>query len=127
MAREAGGIVLLKTYEEYYNGYEAEGKHHPGYKDLIEDLQTNYPLGQAILGEEAQKDFIRLYGSILRMRNILSAFDEFAGNEILPERNFQDYQSVYIDLYQEIKPRLEVDKENINDDIVFEIELLKQI
>ncbi len=125
--REAGGIVLLKTYEEYYNGYEAEGKHHPGYKDLIEDLQTNYPLGQAILGEEAQKDFIRLYGSILRMRNILSAFDEFAGNEILPERNFQDYQSVYIDLYQEIKPRLEVDKVNINDDIVFEIELIKQI
>ena len=125
--KEAGGIVLLKTYEEYYNGYEDGGKHQKGYCELIETLQKEFPLGQPITGEEAQKDFIRLYGAILRMRNILNAFDEFAGNEILPPRALQDYQSVYIDLYQEIKPRLEVEKENVNSDIVFELELIKQI
>jgi len=125
--KEAGGIVLLKTYEEYYNGYEADDKHHPGYTELIETLQTAFPVGLPILGEEAQKEFIRLYGAILRMKNILSAFDEFAGNEILPERDFQDYQSQYIDLYQEIRGTQAVDKEYINDDIVFEIELIKQI
>lgn len=125
--KEAGGIVLLRTYEEYYNGYEADDKHHPGYTELIETLQMAFPVGQPIMGEEAQKEFIRLYGAILRMKNILSAFDEFAGNEILPERDFQDYQSQYIDLYQEIRGSQAVDKEYINDDIVFEIELIKQI
>ena len=63
----------------------------------------------------------------MRLRNILTAFDEFAGNGILPERDLQDYQSVYIDLYQDFKKKVVSDKENINDDIVFEMELIRQI
>jgi type I restriction enzyme R subunit len=125
--REAGGIVLLKTYEDYYNGYEENGKVHMGYRDLIEMLVTTYPLGVAIIGEIAKKDFIRLFGAILRLKNILTSFDEFAGNEILSQRDFQDYQSLYLDLYQEFRPRGDADKENINDDIIFEMELIKQI
>ena len=125
--KDAGGIVLLKTYGEYYNGYDEHGEHKPGYADLIAELTEKYPLGQAIIGEEAQKGFIRLYGAILRLRNILSAFDDFAGNEILLERDFQDYQSVYIDLYQDFKKGTDGDKESINDDIVFEMELIRQI
>lgn len=125
--REAGGIVLLKTYDEYYNGYEEGSKHTPGYVELIAELKTLYPLGQPLLGEAAEKDFIRLFGAILRLKNILTAFDDFAGNEILYERNFQDYQSIYIDLYKEITGGKAADKANINDDIVFEIELIKQV
>jgi type I restriction enzyme R subunit len=125
--KDAGGIVLLKTYEEYYKGYDEKGEHKPGYAELIATLTTQYPLGQPILGEEAEKDFIRLYGAILRLRNILTSFDDFEGNEILSERDFQDYQSIYIDLYQKFRPKDDRDKETINDDIVFEIELVKQI
>jgi len=126
--REAGGIVLLKTYNDYYNGYEDEkGKWHKGYSELIEILVTVYPLGTAIIGETVQKDFIRLFGAILKLRNILTAFDDFAGNEILSARDFQDYQSLYIDLYQSFTKGKDADKENINDDIEFEIELIKQI
>jgi type I restriction enzyme R subunit len=125
--REAGGIVLLKTYEDYYNGYEENGKPHKGYRELIDMLVTTYPIGVAIIGELAKKDFIRLFGAILRLKNILTSFDEFAGNEILSQRDFQDYQSLYLDLYQEFRRGGDADKENINDDIVFEIELIKQI
>lgn len=125
--KDAGGIVLLKTYEEYYNGYDDKGEYKPGYAELITTLTTQYPLGQPIIGEEAEKDFIRLYGAILRLRNILTSFDDFEGNEILSERDFQDYQSIYIDLYQEYRKGTDGDKETINDDIVFEIELVKQI
>ena len=125
--REAGGIVLLKSYEDYYNGYDEGGEHKPGYEELVATLVTSFPLGQPIIGEEAQKRFIGLYGAILRLKNILSAFDGFAGNEILPDRDFQDYQSIYIDLYQDFSKDKAADKENINDDIVFEMELIKQI
>ena len=125
--KDAGGIVLLKTYNEYYNGYDEKGQHKPGYEELIDSLTEQFPLGQSIIGEETQKEFIRLYGAILRLRNILTSFDDFEGNEILSERDFQDYQSIYIDLYQEYRKGTDSDKETINDDIEFEIELIRQI
>lgn len=125
--REAGSIVLLKTYNDYYNGYDEDGKHNLGYTELIEEITERFPLGEAIIGEESQKDFIRLYGAILRLKNILSAFDDFEGNEILPNRDFQDYQGIYIDLYNDFAKHKKADKENINDDIIFEVELIRQI
>ena len=125
--KEAGGIVLLKTYEEYYNGYEDDkGREKEGYSQLIKELQSKFPIGEQIIGEQNKKEFIMLFGNILKLKNILSAFDKFAGNEILSEREYQDYQSIYIDLYQERKPK-DTDKESINDDIIFEIELIKQV
>ena len=39
------------------------------------------------------------------MKNILSTFDNFEGMEILSDRDFQDYQSEYIDLYQKYKSK----------------------
>jgi len=124
---KAGGIVLLMTFEEYYNGYYDNGEYKPGYKEMIAMLTIEYPLGHPILGEKAEKEFIRLYGAILRLRNILTSFDDFEGKEILSDRDFQDYQSIYIDLYHEYRKGADGDKETINDDIEFEIELVKQI
>ena len=128
--KEAGGIVLMRGYKDYYYGYEDDtGKFHPGYVNMIEDLTIKYPLtDERITGEKNQKEFIALFGAILRMRNILSSFDDFVGNEILTERDFQDYLGRYQDLYDEWKSRKPGgDKEDITDDIVFEIELIKQI
>lgn len=115
--KDAKGIVLLKPYAEYYKEYQKR----------IEELIEKFPLGQAIVGEAAQKAFIKLFGSILRLKNILTAFDDFAGNEILSQRDFQDYQSLYLNLYAEFRSASEAEKESINDDVVFEIELIKQV
>ncbi len=125
--KDANGIVMLKSYEDYYAGYDENDRHIDGYTDLIDRLLSDYPLSQPIIGEEAQKEFIKLFGAILRLKNILSSFDKFEGQEILPPRVFQDYQSIYIDLWNEMVPKDKGDKENINDDIVFEIELIKQV
>lgn len=129
--KDAGGIVLLKKYEDYYNGFDeekpnGESRHHEGYRELIDSLLTRFPLGQQIVGEEDEKSFIVLFGSILRMRNILTAFDDFKGNEILTPREFQDYQSIYLDLYEKHREP-KADKEDINADIVFEMELMRQV
>lgn len=125
--KEASGIVLLKAYEDYYNGYKDGDKEVRGYKSLIEELLEKFPIGKRIVGEQNQKDFIKLYGAVLRVRNILTTFDEFAGNEILTERDIQDYHSMYIDLYNEFRKGTEGEKENVNDDVVFEMELIKQV
>lgn len=115
--KDAKGIVLLKPYAEYYAEYQGK----------IAELEARFPLGQPIVGEAAQKAFIKLFGAILRLKNILTAFDDFNGNEILELRDFQDYQSIYLNLYAEFRSASEAEKESINDDVVFEIELIKQV
>lgn len=125
--KDAGSIVLLKNFDSYYYGFDEDGQHHPGYTELIAELGQKFPLGQAIIGEQNQKDFIRLFGAILRLKNILTAFDNFSGREILTNRDYQDYQSLYLDLYQDLSGGNKADKERINEDIVFEIELIRQV
>ena len=124
--KNASGIVLMKSYNDYYYGYDDEnGKHQKGYEERIAELIQKYPLGADILGKNAKKDFIVSFGNILRLRNILSTFDDFAGNEILSPIDMQDYTGIYNDLYVEFRPNAQA--ENIDDDIVFEMELVKQI
>lgn len=128
--KNAGGIVLMKGFKDYYYGYEGvDGKLYTGYVDMIEELISKFPLSEPrIIGEQNQKDFIALFGAILRMRNILSAFDEFSGQEIITERDFQDYLGRYQDLRDEWnEKRKKGESTDIIDDIVFEVELIKHI
>ena len=128
--KNAGGIVLLNSFNDYYYGYESvDGKQMPGYADMMEELKEKFPLSEPqIIGEQNQKDFISLFGAILRMRNLLSSFDEFISKELITERDLQDYLGRYQDLRDEWKRRREQgESTDIIDDIVFEIELIKQI
>ena len=128
--REAGGVVLLRGYKDYFNGYtDDKGEYHKGYADLVGELQEDFPLTEErITGEERQKQFIRLFGALLRMRNLLTCYDDFKEDDILSERDLQDYCGRYQDLRDEWKARAaRGEKEDISDDIVFEIELIKQI
>lgn len=112
--KEAGGVVLLRPYAEYYEQYMA----------VVEELLALFAPGELPLGEVNQKQFIILYNNVLRLKNILTSFDDFTGNEILSPADFQDFQSTYLEVYN---GRPAVDKESILDDLIFEIELIKQV
>lgn len=125
--KDAKSIVLLKSYDDYYYGCTDEkGREQKGYEERIAELLQRYPLGEQIIGEKNKKDFLVLFGNILRLRNILSSFDRFVGNEILSPIDFQDYTGTYHDVYNEMKPK-QGDKDSILDDVVFEMELVKQV
>nr|WP_279625577.1 hypothetical protein [Rodentibacter rarus] len=117
----------MKSFQDYYEGYEEKGKKQRGYTDIVAELLEKFPIGERVESEKAKKEFIKLYGTFLKLQNILSVFDQFKGLEILTERDVQDYHSLYIDLYEEFRQTKENDAENINDDIVFEMELIKQV
>jgi type I restriction enzyme R subunit len=110
-------VVLLKPYREYYDEYASK----------VDELLREFPLGAPIIGEQAQKKFIALFGEILRLENILVSFDEFVSEALLTDRQGQDYRSIYLDLYAEFRKEKDADKEQIVDDVVFEIELVKQV
>lgn len=123
---QAQGIVLLKIFTEYYEGYEEDGRHIAGYAEKIAELESRFPLGQAIEGEQAKKDFVVLFSSILRLQNILRAFDDYKGKAILTPLAMQNYTSIYHDIHDELKsPKGE--KVSILDDVVFELELVRQV
>lgn len=74
--KDAGGVVLLKPYAEYLGEY----------RERLERLREQFPLeaipgGAAVIGEGRQKEFIRLFGAILRLRNVLTAFDDFVEDD----------------------------------------------
>ena len=129
----ASGMVFLKTYEEYYSeGYQDDrGNWHEPYTELIRRLLELFPVeGMAnIIDEEQKKAFIKLMGEILRVRNILAAFDDFTEEAmIVDEMRYQDYLGWYNNYYDEFRPaKHNGEQENISDDIVFEMELVKQV
>lgn len=125
--KDARSVSLLRSFADYLEGYTDErGRRVPGYRDAVGELERTCPAGARPLGEKAEKEFIALFGNILRLRNILTCFDGFASADPLTERQMQDYQSIYLDLRDKYRPKRH-DKADISDDVVFEIELVKQV
>ena len=126
--KDAASIVLLKDFKSYYEGYDAEnGKHCYGYKELVEQLQELFPDGYTPLGEEEERRFITLFGSLLKSINVLQSFDQFEGQQLLSDGQMQDYQSNYLDLKDKWRKKDKSGKEVVNDDIIFETELIRQV
>ena len=132
--KDASSIVLLKDFNSYYNGYDTpNGKHCYGYAELVQQLENEFPAclpaGRTwtAMGEQEEKHFIGLFGSLLKSINVLQAFDQFEGKELLTDGQMQDYQSHYLDLRDKWRKRTYVDKEVINDDLIFETELIRQV
>jgi type I restriction enzyme R subunit len=115
--KDAGGIVLLKPYREYYDQYSAE----------VAKLTERFAGAALPQTEEDERDFVNLYSSVLRLRNILTSFDEFDASRLLSQAQEQDYQSTYMLLHDKLKKVVSGDKESIIKDLVFEIELVKQV
>ena len=115
--KDAAGVVLLRPYREYLDEYSK----------ILADLSLEFVPGQLVVGEQDQKRFAELWGAILRLRNILVAFDEFSTDDSLTPFAIQNYQSTYLEIYATLKRENDADKESILDDVEFEIELVKQI
>ncbi|MDK7144026.1 MAG: type I restriction endonuclease subunit R [Actinomyces sp.] len=117
--KDASGIVMLRPYQEYLDEYQAK----------LDELRGVYadPTNPIPASETAQKKFINIFGAVLRLQNILSSFDDFEGDNQFSERELQDYKSRYMDLYDQWKPRTDNDREDIRQDVLFEIELVKQV
>ena len=125
-------IILEKSYEEYIHGFtdEETGKTIKGYIDICNEIIAKFPEPTEIELETDKKEFVELFGEVLKAENILRNFDEFENFEkIISNRQMQDMKSVYVDIRENIlnSKRNEVtDGENIDfSDVEFQIDLLK--
>lgn len=125
-------IILEKSYEEYMEGFtdEETGKVTRGYKDICNEIVEKFPDPTEIFLEVDKKEFVQLFGELLKSENILKNFDEFENfDKIISDRLMQDMKSVYVDIRENIvNSRRSGDSEEQQvdfSDVEFQIDLLK--
>ena len=124
-ADNAAQAAILASFKDFYREYERK----------VEDLKEFYPAGELLVSEKAQVGFVKLYGEILKLENILTSFDEFEDKKLITERESQDYKSMYLDLHDDFKSKRDAERvvddtgvdEPGDDQLVFEIDLVKQV
>ena len=131
----ASEVILIHTFEEYYNkGYkDNNGRQKPSYIEIVEKLKSINP--DKIITPKQEKEFIQTFGEMLKAKNILQQFEEFEDTErenpSISEREIQNLQSKYMDLWGKYKTiaknnEKQQQKEYLDlHDVTFEVELLK--
>ena len=135
----------MLSFDKYYYGYDDEkGRHQPGYKEVAEQLLRDFPITSrnAIRKDDELKHFVRLYSQLLKRRNLLRSFDEFDLNSgyVLDENGeptkerilingaeLQGYNGWYLELRDKFKADQKADASIVNDDVEFEVELVKSV
>lgn len=127
------GILLCRTYDEYYNGYQDDDSHwNDGYAKLVNVLLDKFEyrhMTQDVVGEDEKAAFVKLFGQILVSRNLLNTFDEFQGNEIMDDRTFTNYKGWYLKLHDEIGASRRTGSgggDGVLDGLEFRVELINE-
>ncbi|MBF1036087.1 MAG: type I restriction endonuclease subunit R [Parvimonas sp.] len=125
-------VILEKSYDEYINGFKDNetGKTFKGYIEICEELIAKFPDPTEIELEADKKEFVQLFGELLKAENILRNFDEFQNFEkIISERQMQDMKSVYVDIRESFlneRRSREAEEQQVDfSDVEFQIDLLK--
>jgi len=115
---DSRGLVIAPPFQETFAHYE----------ELVTEIRAKFPYMRVggIAGEEAQA-FVKLFWKILKVNNFLRGYTEFIGKDPLQEWEKQSYKGKYLTLAEEYKENnSKEEKEKINNDLVFEVELIKQ-
>lgn len=109
-------VVFKKPYEQQKKEFEQK----------LSDVRKKVPIVKSVdelKGEEEKAEFVKSFRDLLRVKSSLETFAEFNFKELgISEQEFYDYQSKYLDIYEERKDK-ETDVESILDEIDFELEL----
>lgn len=109
-------VVFKKPYEEQKAEFELKFAQLKGQVPTV-------PSVDQLTGEEERATFVKTFRDLLRIKSSLETFAEFSFEDVgISEQEFYDYQSKYLDIYEERKNG-DPEKESILDQIDFELEL----
>lgn len=111
--------ILIESYQTYVDRFNA----------VVVALRALVPTVDAVDGlvdEEQQLTFVRLFRELARLRNVLLVFEEFDWSHLdLPNQDFEDFKSKYLDIYEASRKTREEGVASIVNDVDFEIELVR--
>lgn len=109
-------IVFKPPFEEQKEEFNQKAEELLSFvptPDSVNDLNS----------EQTKVQFVKSFRDLLRIKSSLETFTEFSFQDLkITEQEFYDFQSKYLDIYEEIK-KPTVMKESILEDLDFEIEL----
>lgn len=122
-------IILEKSFKEYMDGYyDLNGNFKEGYIGICSKILVNFEDPTKIQTEEQKAQFVKIFGKLLTITNILKNFDEFENaDKIISERQLQDYKSTYLKIKDELPKEPNNNEENniSYSDVEFYIDYLK--
>lgn len=136
--------AIERPFNDYIYGYidQVTKERVKGYLEVCDEIATKFPNPTEIFSEREQKEFVVLFGELLKLENLLRNYDEFITfDKPIDEREMQDLRSVYLNIRDKVisKPRKgpegdrdgdpgsgkEDDDPYMFDDVEFYIELFK--
>lgn len=101
-----------------------------GYTAVCQEILERFPNPQEIETEHEKKEFVKLFGELLKLDNVLRNYDEFQEIEKpISEGYLQDLKSAYVEIRDEFLNLKNYEKSKDLEldlsDVEFEIELLK--
>jgi len=116
--KEAQKVVLVPSYEEIQQDYEAAVqkllKITPDYKS-VDDLIT----------EDQQLEFIKAFREVMRYNAQLQTFIEYDQDQTaLDKQHFANFASKYADLCRDVRKTTKKEKVSVLDDVDFQLDLL---
>jgi len=109
--KEAIDVIVMKPYEEYVKKFN----------DAVKQLLAIAPTVDSVndlVSEVEELEFAQTFRTLMRIKNILSAFTEFSFDDVyMEEQTFDDFKSKYLDLHDKVKHQKE--KVSILNDIDF--------
>jgi type I restriction enzyme R subunit len=116
--KNAKETVLLEPYEDYVKQFNAATE------ELLAIVPTVASV-DALPDENAELAFVTRFRELLRIKNILTTFADFKAEDLsLPEQEFEDYKSKYLDVHDKVKKQSDPEKASVLEDVDFELSLI---
>jgi type I restriction enzyme R subunit len=116
--KNARETVLIEPYEDYVKQFN----------DATEALLAITPTVASVdtlPDENAELEFVMKFRELLRIKNILTTFADYSEEDLsLPEQDFEDYKSKYLDVHDKVKKQTDPDKASVLEDVDFELSLI---
>lgn len=111
-------VVFKKPYEQQKQEFEEKLSELKDKVPTVDDVD-------AIQSEEEKAEFVKTFRDLMRIKSSLETFAEFDFAELgITEQEFYDYQSKYLDVYEDRKNKDNKELESVLDQIDFELELV---
>ena len=116
--KEAQKVVLVPSYEEIQQDYEA------AVQKLLK-ITPDYQAVDELITEEQQLAFIKAFREVMRYNAQLQTFIEYDQDQTaLDKQHFANFASKYADLCRDVRKTTKKEKVSVLDDVDFQLDLL---
>ena len=115
--KDAIEVIIMQPYEDYAKEFV----------EAFEQLKAITPSPDSVndlVSEDDELEFVKAFRKLMRIKNILTSFADFTWGDLqMPEQEFEDFKSKYLDLHDKT---VEGKKEKVSilEDVDFELELI---